>query len=108
MKSENKDLLKRRLQGVSVPVITPMLNNGDVDFSGLERNIKFLVDSGIREGSGFLLILGTTGEFSNLSSDELKAVAATGIKSCKGMVPVVIGAVTVAVIIALSVWGWLS
>jgi 4-hydroxy-tetrahydrodipicolinate synthase len=87
----NKDSLKLRLKGVSVPVITPMLSDGQVDYKGLERNLEFLIQSGIKEGAGFLLILGTTGEFSSLSREELKEVAKAGISVCKGRVPVVIG-----------------
>ena len=87
----DKDLLKARLKGVSVPVITPMLNDGQVDYQGLERNLDFLIKSGIKEGAGFLLVLGTTGEFSSLSREELTEVAKTGIAVCKGRVPVVIG-----------------
>lgn len=88
----DKNTLKDRLKGVSVPVITPMLSDGNVDHRGLERNIDFLIQSGIKEGAGFLLVLGTTGEFSSLSRDELTEVAKTGVAVCKGRVPVVIGA----------------
>ncbi|MBI5578012.1 MAG: dihydrodipicolinate synthase family protein [Deltaproteobacteria bacterium] len=87
----DKERIKARLKGVSVPVITPMLSQGQVDYSGLEKNLDYLIQSGLQEGNGFLLILGTTGEFSSLSREELRAVAKVGVDACKGRVPVVIG-----------------
>lgn len=87
----DKASLKNRLIGVSVPVITPMTPQGQVDYKGLERNIDYLIRAGVHEGSGFLLLLGTTGEFSSLSREELCEVAKVGIAVCKGKVPVVIG-----------------
>jgi 4-hydroxy-tetrahydrodipicolinate synthase len=46
---------------------------------------------GIKEGQGFLLILGTTGEFSNLSREEACGVVQIGAQECKGKVPFIIG-----------------
>ena len=86
-----KASLKSRLRGVSVPVISPMLSQGQVDYNGFEKNLDYLIQSGLKEGSGLLLVLGTTGEFSSLSREELKDVAKVGIAVCKGRVPVVIG-----------------
>ncbi len=84
--------LMSRLRGVSVPMVTPFLSSGEVDESGLRKNIRFLIGKGIKEGQGFLLILGTTGEFSNVSREEAREIVRVGVEECKGKVPLVIGA----------------
>ncbi len=53
-------------KGSIVALVTPMLNNGDVDFSQLEALINFHVS----EGTQALVIAGTTGESATLSPDE--------------------------------------
>jgi 4-hydroxy-tetrahydrodipicolinate synthase len=90
--STEKQKLISRLRGVSVPMVTPLLSSGEIDEDGLRKNIRFLIDKGIREGQGFLLILGTTGEFSNLSREEARQVVKIGVEECRGKVPLVIGA----------------
>ena len=90
--SIGKQKLISRLKGVSVPMVTPFLSSGEIDEDGLRKNIRFLIKKGIREGQGFLLILGTTGEFSNLSREEGRQAVKIGVEECKGKVPLVIGA----------------
>ena len=53
-------------KGSIVALVTPMLSNGDVDFSQLEALINFHVN----EGTQALVIAGTTGESATLSIDE--------------------------------------
>ena len=53
-------------KGSIVALVTPMLNNGDVDFSQLEA----LIDFHVREGTNALVIAGTTGESATLSHGE--------------------------------------
>ncbi len=53
-------------KGSIVALVTPMLGNGDVDFSQLEALIDFHVGAGTRA----LVIAGTTGESATLSPDE--------------------------------------
>ena len=53
-------------KGSIVALVTPMLSNGDVDFSQLEALINFHVS----EGTQALVIAGTTGESATLSPDE--------------------------------------
>jgi 4-hydroxy-tetrahydrodipicolinate synthase len=86
-----KSRLMKRLQGVSVPMITPFDAKGEIDEDGLKRNIGFLINSGVKEGQGFLLLLGTTGEFSNLTRDEAHRIVEIGVQECKGKVPLVVG-----------------
>ena len=53
-------------KGSIVALVTPMLSNGDVDFSQLEALIEFHVD----QGTQALVIAGTTGESATLSPVE--------------------------------------
>ena len=53
-------------KGSIVALATPMLGNGDVDYSALEA----LIDFHVREGTSALLIAGTTGESATLSPEE--------------------------------------
>jgi len=53
-------------KGSIVALVTPMLGNGDVDFSQLEA----LIDFHVREGTQALVIAGTTGESATLSPGE--------------------------------------
>jgi 4-hydroxy-tetrahydrodipicolinate synthase len=89
--SPEKQKLIPRLRGVSVAVVTPFRPSGEVNEEGLRKNIQFLIDMGIKDGQGFLLILGTTGEFSNLSKEEACEVVQIGAEECKGKVPFIVG-----------------
>ena len=90
--TDEKSKLMARLRGVSVPVVTPMKSTGEIDEDGLRHNIGFLIEQGIKEGQGFLLLLGTTGEFSNLNREEARRVVEIGVEECKDRVPLIIGA----------------
>jgi 4-hydroxy-tetrahydrodipicolinate synthase len=52
--------------GSIVALVTPMLDNGDIDFAQLEA----LIDFHVREGTQALVIAGTTGESATLSHAE--------------------------------------
>ncbi len=56
------------LRGSYTAMITPMLTNGDVDYEGWKKSIKFQLEEGI-DG---LLALGTSGETPTLDEDEEK------------------------------------
>ena len=53
-------------RGSIVALVTPMLENGDVDYSQLEA----LIDFHVREGTEAIVIAGTTGESATLSPEE--------------------------------------
>ena len=89
--SVQKKKLSSRLRGVSVPVVTPFKPGGNIDEAGLRKNLRFLINEGIKEGQGFLLILGTTGEFPNVTREEARQLVEIGVEECKGKVPLVIG-----------------
>jgi 4-hydroxy-tetrahydrodipicolinate synthase len=73
------------LKGSYPPVITPFLENGDVDYRTYER----LIDWQIREGSLGIVVNGTSSEPSVLTMDERKALLESALSVAKGRVPVV-------------------
>lgn len=87
----NKKMLAERLRGVSVAIVTPFTPKGEVNSDGLRENIRFLITHGITEGKGFLLALGTTGEFPNLKKTEAEQVVKIAVEECKGKVPLIVG-----------------
>jgi 4-hydroxy-tetrahydrodipicolinate synthase len=89
-KAKKKELMQR-LRGVSIPLITPLKASGEVDENGFRKNIQYMIEKGICEGQGFLLVLGSTGEFPSFSKDEAVRIAQIGVKECKGKVPVIVG-----------------
>ena len=55
-----------KIHGAYTAMITPMLNDGSVDYDGFKKNVLFKLEQGI-DG---LLPLGTSGETPTLSEDE--------------------------------------
>jgi len=87
-----KQVFRRRLVGPCVPVVTFYDKELRLDLDRLRAHIRFLIEGGIREGSGFLLVGGAGGDFPLLTLEERKQVAAAAIEEAAGKVPVVVGA----------------
>ena len=66
------------ISGSIVALVTPMLNDGSVDYAALQR----LVDWHISSGTNAIVAVGTTGESATLNVEEhhavIKAVVACG------------------------------
>ena len=75
------------LKGAFTALITPMKNNGDVDFDGFKRLVNFQIEQGI-DG---LVPLGTTGETPTLDEDEEEKLIRIAVDEAKGKIPVIIG-----------------
>ena len=73
--------------GSMVALLTPMRENGDIDYSCL-RN---LVDWHIAEGTDAILVMGTTGEPATLSAEEKENVIKTVVEQAHGRIPVIAG-----------------
>ncbi len=67
MKSNPKTDLRGRLNGVLLPITTPFLADGSLDFNGLRSNIGKWNETGI---SGYV-VLGSTGERVHLDESEV-------------------------------------
>jgi 4-hydroxy-tetrahydrodipicolinate synthase len=70
-----------------VALITPMYENGDVDFSALEKLVNFHIEAGTRA----IVSVGTTGESATLNHDEHIEVMKKTIEYSNGRIPVVAG-----------------
>lgn len=91
----NQAQARDRLSGCYVTVPTLFHDEDlEVNFAGMRRHVRFLLERGLRTGTGVLLAGGAAGDFSTLSFDERKRVAATVIEAAEGRIPVVMGAQT--------------
>ncbi len=73
--------------GAGVAIITPMLEDGSVDFEGLGK----LIDFQIENGTDAIIICGTTGESSTLSDEEHRACIQYAVEHTHNRVPVIAG-----------------
>ena len=75
-------------QGSLTALITPMDEDGNIDFAAYKRLIAWQ----IAEGTSGIVPVGTTGESPTLTHEEHKAVVEAAIEAAKGRVPVMAGA----------------
>jgi 4-hydroxy-tetrahydrodipicolinate synthase len=75
------------LKGAFTALVTPMKENGDVDYDGFRGLINFQLEQGI-DG---LVPLGTTGETPTLDDDEEEKLIRIAVDEVKRNVPVIIG-----------------
>ncbi|MCO7222998.1 4-hydroxy-tetrahydrodipicolinate synthase [Pleionea sp. CnH1-48] len=75
------------LKGSIVALVTPFAENGAVDRPALQA----LVDWHLEAGTEALVIGGTTGESSSLSSDELLSIIELTLERVQGKIPVIVG-----------------
>jgi len=78
----------KNFKGAITALITPMKENGDIDYDGYRKLVNFQIDQGI-DG---LLALGTTGETPTLTGEEEEKLTRITIDEVKGRVPVIVGA----------------
>ena len=75
------------LKGSYVAIATPMLSNGEIDFSALERLVEFHVE----HGTHGIVAVGTTGESATLNVDEHISVVEFIVKKTAGRLQVIAG-----------------
>ena len=75
-------------RGSGVALITPMKDNGDVNYDKLEE----LVDYHVEHGTDAIIACGTTGESATLTMEEHRRVIAETVRFARGRIPVVAGA----------------
>lgn len=73
--------------GAGVAIVTPMLQDGTVDFEGLKK----LIDFQIENGTDAIIICGTTGESSTLSDEEHRDCIRCAVEYTHNRVPVIAG-----------------
>ena len=77
-----------KLQGVIVPLVTPLTQTREIDAESLRKTCRRLIDTGVAA----LFPLGSTGEFSSLTDSEKRLVLETVVDATAGDVPIVAGA----------------
>jgi dihydrodipicolinate synthase/N-acetylneuraminate lyase len=84
------------LCGCYVTIPTPFRDDADlaVDLEAIRRHVNFVIDGGIKTGTGVLLAGGAAGDFSTLSFDERVQIATTVVEAAAGRIPVAMGAQT--------------
>ena len=75
------------IQGSIVAIVTPMLEDGSVDWKGLEK----LVEWHIEQGTNSIVAVGTTGEASTLSMAEHTQVIKEIIRVANKRIPIIAG-----------------
>lgn len=75
------------IHGSIVALVTPMLEDGAVDWNGLKQ----LVEWHIEQGTHSLVAVGTTGESATLDVEEHARVIEEVVKTANGRVPVIAG-----------------
>ncbi|MBR1634828.1 MAG: 4-hydroxy-tetrahydrodipicolinate synthase [Lachnospiraceae bacterium] len=80
--------MEQLFRGAGVAIITPMKDNGDVNYDKLEELVEFH----IKGGTDSIIVCGTTGESATLTMEEHRNVIAQTVKFAKGRIPVIAGA----------------
>ncbi len=78
---------KTIFKGAGVALVTPMNNDGSVNYETLENLIEFQ----IKNGTDAIISCGTTGESATLSPEERKKVIKFTIEKAGGRIPVIAG-----------------
>ena len=79
--------MKNTIKGTGVALVTPFLENGNVDFKSLEDLVDYVICNGV----DFVLALGTTSEAATMNPNEKEEVLKSIIKQTDKRVPVVMG-----------------
>ena len=68
-------------RGPMVSVATPFTPDFELDLEALRDNIRFMVDRGVRQGQGVLLVAAAGGEFPMLSMEERKEITRVSVEA---------------------------
>lgn len=82
------DEIKDRFRGPMVSVATPFTKDFKLDAETMKRNIRFMIDHGVKTGQGSLLVAAAGGEFPFLTMEERKTVIRVSVEAARGEVPV--------------------
>lgn len=79
--------LKQKFQGAGVAIATPFLNNEDIDYTSLARQVEHVITGGI----DYIVLFGTTGESPTISYEEKKKAVTEVSGMIAARVPLVVG-----------------
>ena len=74
-------------KGAGVAIVTPMKDNEDVNYDKLEELIEWQIE----QGTDCIIIAGTTGESSTLTTEEHSKVIKEAVRMVNHRIPVVAG-----------------
>lgn len=74
-------------EGAGVALVTPFLENGEVNFERLEAYVDFQIE----QGTDAIIVCGTTGEASSMSDEEHLECIKVAVDRTAGRVPVIAG-----------------
>ena len=77
-------------KGSGVALVTPFNDKNEVDFFSLQRLIEFQIASGTKA----IIILGTTGEASTISSEERTKIIKFCVSQIAKRIPLIVGSGT--------------
>lgn len=76
-----------KIEGVFPVLITPMLNEKEIDWEGFKNNIEHFIN----EGVGGIAINGSTGEFVSLTKEERFRAVEVAVEQVRGRVTLIVG-----------------
>lgn len=82
---------RERLKGANVLLTTPFTEDGNVDETALREKVRFLQDNGLSKSNGSLVVLGSVGECSTLTTAEQERTI-EAVVDVADEIPVVAGA----------------
>lgn len=77
----------RDFKGMGVALITPFKDDGSLDLEALKNIVRFQIDN----GTDYLVVMGTTGEYVTLTPAEIEQVKNTIVAENAGKLPLVLG-----------------
>lgn len=80
-------MTSHQFRGIGVAMVTPFLDNGDIDFASLERLIQHVIAG----NADYLVMLGTTGEASTMSREERFSILDFTVQANSGRLPIIAG-----------------
>jgi dihydrodipicolinate synthase/N-acetylneuraminate lyase len=83
-----------RLRGCYLALPTLFKDDLSLNLAGMRRHVRFLVDHGLHEGNGVLLVNGANGEFPMLTLEERKQTAEAVVDVANNRIAVIVGAQT--------------
>lgn len=76
-----------KMKGIYPVLVTPMLNQTEIDWEGYKKNIEYFIN----EGVAGIAMNGSTGEFVNLTKEERFQAVEMAVKQVNGRIPLVVG-----------------
>lgn len=83
--------LRKQLHGVCIISITPFKEDGSFDAAGYEKNLKYILNSGLNKTNATIVVGGSTGECGAMNVTDRKEVLECALSVCGDELPVIAG-----------------